>query len=448
MCDLKINIKMMLGGALLLSAFLLSITGSSRVVMVGASLFVAMLIFVIVVADFNCKYRQIMMNDAPVLFRSIGRGRIGLVNILKYTHIVDWVASWIQLVKRFGSLITISRWYALPLLFILLFLFVPLLSNAINSGYFFSNTLSKLDLLFRLWVFYGVYVVAKTNGMFVWNGFFKVAILSGVYVLYVMIEKGVGPVYPNSLGIYLSLFVIAVFHFSNSNILKILLFLVVVFSLIYVMRSRAAMVSLFMYVMYVHVFSSKVRLFFVKHYNISFVFFVVSILLMFNVFIFLDNTVDEYHHWVTGGRGFIWSHYFDVWMTSPWIGLGDSHSLLIRNIKDAYDGAEYIAIAIGGGGSHSTVPHILTTRGGVGMLLLMLFVYMVFFRRLHMLSEINMGMFLFSLPLVLTLESSTIGGLTISSVILLLSILVPYKLDRPTVFVNRNGNVRMLSCAY
>jgi len=73
---------------------------------------------------------------------------------------------------------------------------------------------------------------------------------------------------------------------------------------------------------------------------------------------------------------------------------------------------------------------------------------MVFFRRLHMLSEINMGMFLFSLPLVLTLESSTIGGLTISSVILLLSILVPYKLDRPTVFVNRNGNVRMLSCAY
>tara|TARA_B100001250_G_C19622932_1_gene710232 strand:- start:395 stop:904 length:510 start_codon:yes stop_codon:yes gene_type:complete len=168
--------------------------------------------------------------------------------------------------------------------------------------------------------------------------------------------------------------------------------------------------------------------------------------MMIYTFILLDDSTLVYHHWITGGRGFIWSHYFDVYMKSPWIGLGDSYSEIIRTIPYTYDGAPSVAQAIKGGGAHSTIPHILTTRGGIGMLLFMAYIYMVFFRRLYLQSDINIGMFLFSLPLILTLESSTIGGLTISSIILLLSILVPYKLEQASIFIKRGGGIRLLSC--
>ena len=177
---------------------------------------------------------------------------------------------------------------------------------------------------------------------------------------------------------------------------------------------------------------------------------ITSIILITGLWIKFDEASGLSMHRITSGRGHIWGYYLERLSDSFYFGLGDSKSTLIKNIPYDYDRSVSVADAIKAGGSHSLFINTIVTRGTVGLGMLLLYVYIVFVRRIKQLPELNIAMILFTLPNLMFTAAQSFGGLGLDVVILMLAMLVPYQSYIPSTNMKLDFMLRKspkLKCA-
>ena len=316
----------------------------------------------------------------------------------------------------------------LPIFLFLTFILLPFLGNFLHNETFYDATASLLEAPFRILFFLLLLMTSKLNNNdLFWSSFLKFFVF--VYLYFVVGNWLISDFgnYSNTSGLFVVLGAIYLHLKSSSNFFKILLFIFTAYFLYYIMVSRTQIIAYIVFHLYFQ-FSNWIPFFFKKR----FIFFLILFFLFgIYLFIYLDHisNVTGYMHPITSGRGAIWEHYINyTFDQSPYFGLGHGRSEHVSNIGSHYTGHLTILINVMlSGGVHNSYIYMFVTRGFVGIIIMFLFVNSLF-KRPHILgNDFNVAIFLVAAITMFATGQSTLGGLTIGSLLMLISLIIPYR---------------------
>ena len=81
--------------------------------------------------------------------------------------------------------------------------------------------------------------------------------------------------------------------------------------------------------------------------------------------------------------------------------------------------------------------NMFSTRGVIGLLAISLVVYGLFYRRIILFPDLNIGMFIFAALVMFGSAGSTIGGLTYNSLVFLMAVTLPNMNAKHTIRVQK-----------
>ena len=302
----------------------------------------------------------------------------------------------------------------------LVFILVPYIGNFVRAGAFYDSPISILDSLFRFCLILFVLIAGKLcQGRKIWKTFFFFHFLLSLPTI-LEIYHDANRTEGNDIAIIIILGSMYILLFQNhGNVFRFAIFALTFWLIYSVIQARTQSFSYLSFGLYM--FFSKYLTIRLKKVGLLLLMFII-IPVMIVILIRYDRTSNVMLK-VTSGRGAIWEHYLTKAMESPWVGFGHSQSRYItKGIPEAYQGDSHIKRAMFMGGPHNSYINMLTTRGIIGMFVLVLFVWGIFFRKIAYISDMNMGLFIFSSLLMFAGTTSTVGGLTYSSLIFLMSL--------------------------
>lgn len=309
----------------------------------------------------------------------------------------------------------------------LIFCLIPFLPTVVTSSTHL-NLLIFFEALFRIFFLYSLFQISRTNNINkFWNGYFSGVFLFFLIYLFTFLNVGKSS---NTGGIYLVIITILFLYFSNSRLLKFLIFILSIFILYFIFQSRAQTFGLL---------SGSIILYSPIIFNL-FRKFTISILLLITIsittlFILIDLTRIENLSWVTSYRGLIWWHYiYSFFNTGSFInlllGFGHGASTEFMNLINLYDvtskiNKDLIQHLVKIGGIHNSFIYILLSRGIIGLII---FFYIIkkLLIRIHK-YKLNIILFMVSYISFLFSGQSTLAGLSLETVLMTLSLCVPIK---------------------
>ena len=149
------------------------------------------------------------------------------------------------------------------------------------------------------------------------------------------------------------------------------------------------------------------------------------------LFIYMDSSsnITGIMNPITSGRGAIWQHYINYTLErSPYFGLGHGKSFHFVNLVEDYSGALSLLKGVMlNGGAHNSFIYTFATRGFFGILMMLFFIYVMLKRHYILGNDFNVGIFLVAAIMMFATGQSSLGGLTIESLLMLMSLVIPYR---------------------
>ena len=316
----------------------------------------------------------------------------------------------------------------LPIILFLMFILLPFLGNFLNTGSLYDTSNSLLEMPFRMLFFLLLLMTSNLNNNdLFWSSFLKFFVF--VYFYFVVgnlllpgFEK-----FTNTSGLFVVLGAIYLHLKSRSNLFKIVLFIFTAYFLYNIMISRTQVIAYIVFHLYFQL-SGWLPLILKKRLLI-----ILTISLLYGIYLFINLDHLSYTtglmNPITSGRGAIWEHYLNYTIDhSPYFGLGHGRSEHIINIGSYYTGQMKVLINVMlSGGTHNSYVYMFVTRGFIGIIIMFLFIYTLLKKPNIMSNDFNVAIFLVAAVTMFATGQSTLGGLTIGSLTMLISLIIPYE---------------------
>jgi len=316
----------------------------------------------------------------------------------------------------------------IPILYFLIFLYSPFLGNLVSNGTFYDTYISLLEVPFRILLLLLFLMVAKLNNSYLlWDVFLKFFVFIYLYFVLSHVVTFLPVNVTNTSGVFVFFGAVHLYLNSRSNLFKVVLFVFTVYFLYYVLVSRTLAIGYIVFHSYLLI-SNRIPLVLKNKLLI-----LLSLSFVFGIylFIYLDHSsnITGLMNPITSGRGAIWEHYIDyVLDRSPHFGLGHGRSEHVMSIGNYYNGQMILLRDVMlSGGVHNSFIYMFATRGFFGVIFMLLFINYLFKKPEILNNDFNVAMFLVAAIMMFATGQSTLGGLTVESLLMLISLTVPYR---------------------
>jgi hypothetical protein len=341
------------------------------------------------------------------------------------TYIILYVVM-LNSLFNLSKLLNILLIYKYEIVCYFIFVLSPFLGNYFYEGTMYDNYIILIDAIFRLILFsFFLTLSYNRNCDNIWKYYFIFNVFVYLYFIYISILSPLQH-FSNSSGLCVVLASIYLHSLLKNKYLRFVLFLFTVYFLYFVMMSRTQVIGYLAFHIYMR------YAYYFKYRSKKYILHVLIGLFSFGIYLFivmdLKSTNVGILNNITSGRGVIWEHYItSVWESSSIFGIGHGRSDQYSDIALNYSGPIVILKSVmESGGVHNSFIYMFISRGSVGLIALILLINSMLRRHLLFSHDFNVGIFIVSAIMMFSTGQSTVGGLTFESLLMLMSLTIPY----------------------